>query len=273
MALDDAHWPRSLVLLGAGKMGGALLRGWLAEGLDPACVRVVDPYLSEVMSAVCDSYGVNQSSLSGPPEALVLAIKPQTFSSNSGAFAGLAGPTTTVVSILAGQTLANLRAGLPHAGSIVRAMPNLPVSVGRGMTTLAGEPDLPDAHRAIAQTLLGAVGQIEWLDESLIDAVTAVSGSGPAYVFLLAECLAEAGEAAGLPKDVAARLARATVEGAGELMATQSGTTPAALREAVTSPGGTTAAALDVLRGVDGLGPLMTKAVAAAKARARELAG
>jgi pyrroline-5-carboxylate reductase len=178
-----------------------------------------------------------------------------------------------VVSILAGQTLANLRAGLPHAGAIVRAMPNLPASVGRGMTSLAGERDLPPVHRAIAQTLLGAVGQVEWLDEALIDAVTAVSGSGPAYVFLLAECLAEAGEAAGLPKDVAARLARATIEGAGELMVTQPDISPAALREAVTSPGGTTAAALDILRAHDGLAPLLVKAVAAAKARAQALAG
>jgi pyrroline-5-carboxylate reductase len=273
MAADDAHWPRSLVLLGAGKMGGALLRGWLAQGLDPACIRVVDPNLSDVMAAVCESYGVNKGPLAGPPDALVLAIKPQTFSSHPGTFAGLAGPDTTVVSILAGQTLANLRAGLPNAGAIVRAMPNLPASVGRGMTSLAGERDLLESHRAIAQTLLSAVGQVEWLDEALIDAVTAVSGSGPAYVFLLAECLAEAGEEAGLPRDVAARLARATVEGAGELMAAQPGTSPAALREAVTSPGGTTAAALDILRAPDGLAPLLVKAVAAAKKRAKDLAG
>lgn len=273
MAGGDGYWPASLVLIGAGKMGGALLRGWLSNGLDPSRVHVVDPHLSTVMAAVCDSYGVNKAAPAQRPEAVVLAIKPQMFSSHPGAFAAIAGPGTLVVSILAGQTLTNLRAGFPEAGSIVRAMPNLPASVGRGITSLTGEASLSPAHRAVAQTLLSAIGQVEWLDESLIDAVTAVSGSGPAYVFLLAECLAQAGEAAGLPAAVAARLARATIEGAGELMALQPGTTPAALREAVTSPGGTTAAALDILRAPDGLGALMIKAVAAAKARARELAG
>ena len=188
-------------------------------------------------------------------------------------FAALAGPGTLVVSILAGQTLGNLRAGLPRAGGLVRAMPNLPASIGRGATALAGEPDLSPGRRATAQTLLAAVGLVEWLDESLIDAVTALSGSGPAYVFLLAECLAEAGVAAGLPTDVAQRLARATVEGAGELMARQPDLTPTELRKAVTSPGGTTAAALAVLCAEGGLRPLLTRAVSDAKRRAGELAG
>jgi pyrroline-5-carboxylate reductase len=273
MVVDDAHWPRALVLLGAGKMGGALLRGWLAHGLDPARIHVVDPHLDGVMAAVCASYGVNRMPLAEPPDALVLAMKPQTFSSNPSAFAALAGPGTLVVSILAGQTLANLGAGLPHAGAIVRAMPNLPAAVGHGITALAAAPDLDPRHATVARTLLACVGAIEWLDESLIDAVTAVSGSGPAYVYLLAECLAEAGVAAGLPADVAARFARATVEGAAELMASQPDSAPSALREAVTSPGGTTAAALAVLRGPEGLAPLMITAVAAAKRRAGELAG
>ena len=268
-----AMWPGSLVLAGAGKMGGALLRGWLAAGLQPAHATVVDPHLDAEMRALCVAQGIAIATPATPPGVLVLAVKPQTFAQAPGAFAALAGPDTLVVSILAGKTLATLRAGLPDAKVIVRAMPNLPAAVGRGATGAAAEPRLSPEDRGLAQTLLGAAGLVEWLDESLIDAVTAVSGSGPAYVFLLAECLAEAGVAAGLPADVAQRLARATVEGAGELMARQPDLTPTQLREAVTSPGGTTAAALAVLRADDGLRPLLTRAVAAARRRAGELAG
>lgn len=265
-------WPGSLVLTGAGKMGGALLRGWLAGGLSARSVHVVDPHLDEATAAFCRDKGVSLETPEHPPEALVLAVKPQTFSARPEAFSSLAGPGTLVVSILAGKTLASLRGGLPRAGAIVRAMPNLPAAVGRGVSGLAAEARLSRDQRVVAQALLEAVGSVEWLDESLIDAVTAVSGSGPAYVFYLAECLAEAAAAAGLPPDVATRLARATVEGAGELMARQQDLTPRALREAVTSPGGTTAAALDVLRAPDGLSQLMGRAVAAAKRRAGELA-
>ena len=273
MAGDAPHWPASLVLFGAGKMGGAMLRGWLAQGLDPAAIHVVDPHLDPATAALCDQRGIGTVAPSALPEVLVLAIKPQTFPGAAQSLAACAGPATLVVSILAGKTLGDLRAGLPAAGTIVRAMPNLPASIGRGITALAAEPALPERQHALATTLLGAVGAVEWLDENLIDAVTAVSGSGPAYVFLLAEVLAAAGIAAGLPDAVAARLARATVEGAGELMARQPETSPARLREAVTSPGGTTAAALAVLEGADGLAPLLAAAVAAAKRRAAELAG
>lgn len=269
----ETRWPRALVLAGAGKMGGSLLRGWLAGGLEPTAVHVLDPHLDAEMAAFCRERGIGLDQPATPPDTLVLAIKPQTFSAAPGAFVPLARPETLVVSILAGQTLANLRAGLPSAGAIVRAMPNLPVAVGRGASGLAGEPGLSQERREIAETLLGAVGLVEWLDESLIDSVTAVSGSGPAYVFLLAECLAAAGIAAGLPPEVAARLARATVEGAGALMASQPDRSPTQLREAVTSPGGTTAAALDVLRGQGGLAPLMEQAVLAARKRAAALAG
>ena len=268
-----ARWPNSLVLAGAGKMGGAMLRGWLDAGLAASAVAVVDPHVSDEMRGFCEARGLALAAPAAAPEVLVLGVKPQVFAQAPGAFAALAGPDTLVISILAGKTLANLRMGLPDAGAIVRAMPNLPASVGRGATGLAAEPGLAPERRALAQTLIAASGLVEWLDEGLIDAVTAVSGSGPAYVFLLAECLAEAGVAAGLPPDVAARLARATVEGAGELMARQPELTPTQLREAVTSPGGTTAAALDVLRAGDGLAPLLEKAVAAAKKRAGELAG
>ena len=267
----DKHWPGSLVLAGAGKMGEALLRGWIAGGLTALAIHVVDPHLDERVAAFCHEAGVGL----GPPgesaRALVLAVKPQTFSVSGQDFATLAGPDTLVVSIMAGTTLAALRAALPRAGTIVRAMPNMPASVGRGVTALAGEPGLSPEQRAVTQTLLGAVGHVEWLDEDMIDAVTAVSGSGPAYVFLLAECLAEAGVAAGLPPDVAGRLARATVEGAGAMMEGRPDLTPAQLRGAVTSPGGTTAAALAVLRRPDGMPALIEAAVAAAKARAAEL--
>ncbi len=267
------RWPRTLVLAGAGRMGGALLRGWLAGGLAPAAVHVIDPHLDAETRSIFRDQGVSLGAPSELPAALVLAVKPQTFAATPEAFAALAGPDTLVVSILAGKTLANLRAGVPDAAAIVRAMPNLPAAVGHGASCLAGEPGLTQEQRAVAQTLLDVVGLVEWLDESLIDAVTAVSGSGPAYVFLLAECLAEAGVEAGLPADIAARLARATVEGAGALLAASPDSTPGRLRESVTSPGGTTAAALDILRAADGMAPLLRRAVAAAKARAAELAG
>ena len=268
--MSDKVWPGSLVLAGAGKMGEALLRGWLAEGLTALAINVVDPHLDERMVDFCHEAGVGL----GPPvetaRALVLAIKPQTFATAD--FASLAGQDTLVISIMAGTTLAALREVLPHAGAIVRAMPNMAAAVGRGATALAGEAGLSPERQAVTQTLLGAVGHAEWLDEDMMDAVTAVSGSGPAYVFLLAECLAEAGVAAGLHPEVAARLARATVEGAGALMAGQPELTPAQLRGAVTSHGGTTAAALAVLRRPGGMQPLLTAAVAAAKKRAGELA-
>ena len=272
--MNDKVWPGSLVLAGAGKMGEALLRGWLAEGLTALAINVVDPHLDERMMDFCREAGVGVGAPSELARALVLAVKPQTFAAADAAvtLAPLAGPDTLVVSIMAGTTLAALRSALPHAGAIVRAMPNMAAAVGRGATALAGEAGLSPERQAVTQTLLGAVGHAEWLDEDMMDAVTAVSGSGPAYVFLLAECLAEAGVAAGLHPEVAARLARATVEGAGALMASRPELTPAQLRGAVTSPGGTTAAALAVLRRPGGMQPLLTAAVAAAKKRAEELA-
>ncbi len=267
----DKQWPGSLVLAGAGKMGDALLRGWVAGGLTALAINVVDPHLDEQVATFCHEAGIGIGPPSELARALVLAVKPQTFASEGPALAALAGTDTLVVSIMAGTTLATLRAALPRAGTIVRAMPNLPASVGRGVTALTAETSLTPDQRAIAQTLLNAVGHVEWLEEDALDAVTAVSGSGPAYVFLLAECLAEAGVAAGLHPDIANRLARATVQGAGAMME-RSELTPAQLRQAVTSPDGTTAAALAVLRRPDGMQAIVTAAVAAAKARAGELA-
>jgi pyrroline-5-carboxylate reductase len=269
--------PASLVLVGAGKMGGAMLQGWLALGLEAGRIAVLDPYAAPELIALCAGAGVR---LNPPPAAmkapdvLVLAVKPQSFDAAASIVAMLVGEATLVLSIMAGKTIGDIATRLPKSGPIVRAMPNLPASIGRGITAaVANSAVTPRAH-AMADRLLSAIGKVEWLDhEGLIDAVTAVSGSGPAYVFYLVECLAAAGVAAGLPGDLALRLARATVEGAGELMTRDPAAAPAQLRQNVTSPGGTTAAALSVLMRQDGLEKLMTDAVAAAKRRAQELAG
>lgn len=267
--------PASLVLVGAGKMGGAMLEGWLAVGLDPAGAVVLDPAPSDAVAALCRKTGLrlNPSDPVAPPQALVLAIKPQGLDEAAPGLAPLVGSDTLLVSILAGKTIADLRARLPGARAVVRAMPNLPASVRRGATGAAASPEVTPAQKAAAHALLSGVGIVEWLEgEHLVDAVTALSGSGPAYVFHLVECLARAGAAAGLPQDVAGRLARATVAGAGELLA-QSDLPASTLRENVTSKGGTTAAALEVLTAQPGLDDLMRRAVAAAKRRAQELSG
>lgn len=266
--------PASLILVGAGKMGGSMLEGWLADGLPGRSVAVIDPNPAPAMAALCAAHAIALNPQHpAAPEALVLAIKPQGLEAAASAVAPLAGPDTLVVSVLAGKTIANLKDRLPHARAVVRAMPNLPASIRRGATGAAASPETTGDQRRTAHALLSGIGLVEWLDsEDLIDAVTAVSGSGPAYVFLLAEALTEAGIAAGLPAGVAARLARQTVAGAGELLG-QSPEEPATLRQNVTSPGGTTAAALGVLMAEDGLRPLMREAVAAARRRAGELAG
>ena len=267
--------PASLILAGAGKMGGAMLRGWLAQGLQPAHAVVIDPHAAPDMVDLCAGQGValNPAHVAAP-EVLVLAIKPQMLEAASPALSALAGADTLVVSILAGKTIADLQRCLPRASAIVRAMPNLPAAIARGITGAFGNYAMNARQKSMADHLLKAVGLVEWLaDEGEIDMVTAVSGSGPAYVFHLTECLAKAGEAAGLEPGLAMRLARATVEGAGELMHQSPGVPAGQLRENVTSPGGTTAAALEVLMAGDGLAPLMRAAVAAAKRRAGELSG
>lgn len=263
-----------LVLLGAGKMGGALLQGWLRLGLDPARVVVLEPSPSApVMSLAGRGVRLNPEfgTLSNVA-AMVIAIKPQVAADVVATLGPMIGPNTLVVSIMAGRTLGFLSTAFKGAGGIVRAMPNTPAAIGRGITVAVARRASAAQHE-LAHRLLAATGTVEWIeDETLMDAVTAVSGSGPAYVFLLAEALAQAAAAAGLPRPLAARLARETIAGSGELLH-QSALEAATLRENVTSPGGTTAAALAVLMGNDGLVPLMTKAVAAATARSRELAG
>jgi pyrroline-5-carboxylate reductase len=263
-----------LVLIGAGKMGSALLEGWLRLGLDPKNVAVIEPAVPPHIAEL------TQRGLQLNPRlhalkdaaAIVLAVKPQVAPQAIPPLGPLIGPSTVVVSIMAGRTLKFLADALGKPCAIVRAMPNTPAAIGRGIT-VAVPLATNEAQRSLADRLLSATGAVEWTtDEALMDAVTAVSGSGPAYVFLLAEAMTQAGIAAGLPADLAAKLARETVAGAGELLH-QSPLDAAVLRENVTSPGGTTAAALKVLMGQDGLKKLMEKAVAAATARSRELAG
>ncbi|WP_332697298.1 pyrroline-5-carboxylate reductase [Bosea sp. (in: a-proteobacteria)] len=270
----SSQLPQTLVLVGAGKMGGAMLEGWLRIGMKGPGITLVDPHIGEAMSALAAAEGmaVNPPKVAAA-EVVVLATKPQMLDTAAPSVQALIGPRTLLISILAGKTLGDLAQRLPNAGAIVRAMPNLPASVQRGVTAAAAGPGVSASQREMADALLASIGKVEWLaDEGLIDAVTAVSGSGPAYVFHLVECLAAAGTAAGLPADLAGRLARATVEGAGEMLF-QSDLAPGTLRQNVTSPGGTTAAALEVLMADEGMAPLMRRAVAAAKRRAEELSG
>jgi pyrroline-5-carboxylate reductase len=276
MPSSSPSLPSSLILIGAGKMGGAMLEGWLKVGIPGSGVTVIDPRPSDPIADLCARRGIalNPAEPRTGPEVLVLATKPQMLDDAAGTVDGLLGPETLVISVLAGKTIGDLRSRLPKARAVVRAMPNLPASIGRGATGAATNDEVGEGQRLVADALLRSVGIVEWLpSEDLIDAVTALSGSGPAYVFYLAECLAEAGTKAGLPADLARRLARATVTGAGELLF-QSDLSPDILRQNVTSPGGTTAAALEVLMAdPHGLKPLMVQAVAAAKNRAGELAG
>jgi pyrroline-5-carboxylate reductase len=255
-------------------MGGALLQAWLDLGSEAGRIHVIEPEPSAALRSLCEARGVVLAAPAAAPDVLVLAIKPQMLEAAAPQLSAFIGKSTLIVSILAGKTMQNIADRLPQASAIVRAMPNLPAAIGHGMTGAVANAAVSPQQRQMADALLAAVGQVEWLaDEALIDALTAISGSGPAYVFYLAECLAEAGRAAGLPAEMAERLARATVEGAGALLEAMADRTPGQLRESVTSKGGTTAAALAVLMSEDGLKPLIEKAVLAAKKRAGELSG
>ena len=271
-----ASVPGAVLLVGAGKMGGALLESWLARGLPPALVSVIDPSPAPDVAKVLASKRIArdpQPPLLPTHAAVVLAVKPQMAPLVMPQIARFVGRDTVVVSIMAGKTLGFLAKHLPKGTAVVRAMPNTPAAIGRGITVAVPNGRVKSGARDLADALLAATGPVEWIkNETWMDAVTAVSGSGPAYVFLLAESLARAGTAAGLPKALAARLARETVAGAGELLH-RSELEAAKLRENVTSPGGTTAAALKILMGRSGLDPLMKKAVAAATKRSRQLAG
>jgi pyrroline-5-carboxylate reductase len=261
-----------LVLAGAGKMGGALLTGWLKRGLDPKSIMVIEPEPTKALAALARRGVTINPSGRGTASVVVIAFKPQSAPEALPSLAARMGDGTLVISIMAGRTIGFLEKTLGGA-AVVRSMPNLPAAIGRGITVAIGNKRVTKAQRKLADTLLEAVGAVEWIDdERLLDAVTAVSGSGPAYLFLLAETLTAAAIEAGLPKELAAKLSRETVIGAAELLR-QSPIDPSVLRQNVTSPGGTTAAALDVLMGPGGLETLLTTAVAMATRRSRELAG
>jgi pyrroline-5-carboxylate reductase len=265
----------TLLLVGCGKMGGALLRGWL-ERRAVGRFHVVEPGAGA--AAFADTPGVTVHADAGSlppdlaPDVVVLAVKPQAMADALPAYRRFAAGGAVFLSIAAGKTLGSFARALGAAAPVVRAMPNTPAAIGRGISVATASATVDGGQRALCDRLLAAVGEVGWVeDEALIDAVTAVSGSGPAYVFLLIECLAKAGVAAGLPEALALQLARETVAGAGEL-ARLSADPPATLRENVTSPNGTTRAALDVLMAPDGLELLMIRAVDAATRRSRELA-
>ncbi len=234
-----------MLLLGGGRMGAALLRGWQDQGLgpsvviDPAPVHVEAPHLRiDAADRLPDDFR---------PSVIVLAVKPQVADTALPAVAHLAG-TAVVLSIMAGRTLAGLSAQFPDHTPIVRAMPNLPAAIGQGITVACAGAEASDAQRALCDRLLRAVGEVAWVeDEALLDPVTAISGGGPAYVFLLAELLEAAGREQGLAPALARQLARRTVSGAGALLAASPADESDALRRAVTSPGGTTEQALAVL--------------------------
>lgn len=269
-----------LVLVGAGKMGGAMLEGWLAGGLRAEDVIIQDPAPPAEIADLLAKHGIAQvtelaaAGLDTPPAVILMAVKPQIMDDVFPAVAPLAGPDTVTLSIAAGKTIAGFEKHLAPGRAVVRTIPNTPAAVGRGITVCVGNDHATSAHRDVCTQLLSAIGEVGWVEnEDLIDVATAVSGSGPAYVFLLAECLAQAGIAQGLDDVLAHRLAEATVAGSGELMR-QSDLPPSTLRENVTSPNGTTYAALQVLMADDdGLRQLLHRAVDAATKRSRELAG
>lgn len=266
----------SLVLVGAGKMGGAMLIRWLELGLKGAAVTLVDPMLAPEMADLAAKHGMrvltDAADIPSGPDVLVIAVKPQTMDKVLPKLAPKITADSVVISIAAGKRIATFEAAF-GAAAIVRVMPNTPAMVGAGMSVGVANSHVSPAQRALVGELMDAVGKTAFVDdENQIDAVTGLSGSGPAYIFLMVEALTAAGRAAGLPDDLAGMLARQTVVGGGALLAA-SPDDAATLRKNVTSPAGTTAAALAVLMADDGLEPLMVKAVAAATNRSRELAG
>jgi pyrroline-5-carboxylate reductase len=270
VSLSDAV---PLVLVGAGKMGSALARGWMAGGMPADGLTLVDPAPAPDLEAFATAHGI--ALVTEPPASarvLVIAVKPQVIEAALATARRSVGSETLVLSIAAGVRVETIAEGL-GTGRVVRTMPNTPAQIGKGITGAFPAPAVTAADRTVAEALLAAAGRVVWVDaESDLDIVTAVSGSGPAYVFYLVEALAAAGVAEGLDETTAMVLARQTVIGAAALM--EADEAPAAqLRENVTSRGGTTAAALDILMAPDGLGPLMRRAIAAARQRSEELGG
>ncbi|SDK21641.1 pyrroline-5-carboxylate reductase [Aliiruegeria lutimaris] len=269
MDMAQVH-ARGLVLLGCGKMGSAMLQGWLADGFPPDAVTVLDPFPSDWLKA----QGVRLNApLPAAPAIVLVAVKPQMMADALPVLKPFGGGETLFLSVAAGTPISFYEDVLGAETPIIRAMPNTPAAVGRGITAIIGNTYATADQLDLADHFLSAVGEVVRLgDESEMDAVTGLSGSGPAYVFHMVEAMARAGMAEGLPEALAMRLARATVTGAGELLY-QSGESATQLRINVTSPNGTTAAALDVLMAeTDGLPDLMVRAVKAAADRSRELA-
>jgi pyrroline-5-carboxylate reductase len=257
-----------LWLVGAGNMGGAMLRGWIAAGVDPARITVIDPGATSVPDGV--------TLLATPPDGaapaiLILAVKPQLLDVVAPTLAPWLGPDTLLLSILAGVEIASLRARFPAPRAVVRVMPNMPASIGKGVMALHGD-GLGEADADIAATLTAPLGIVEWIaDEALFDAVTALSGCGPAFLFRFVDAMAAAGTALGLPRDQAERLAIATVEGSA-LLAAASDETPAVIADRVASPGGSTREGLNILDEADGIAALMERTLAASARRNAEMA-
>ena len=265
----------TLVLVGAGKMGGAMLEGWLKSDADPKKINVLDPFASAEMKALLSRHGIalNPAVPSiRDVEVVLIALKPQMMDEVLPSLVGLGNSKPLILSIAAGKTIASFERHFGKSAAVIRTIPNTPAAIGRGITAMVANPNVSPKQLQLATDLLSAIGEVVTVErEELIDCVTAVSGSGPAYVFYLTECLANAAEKIGLPPALAMQLARATVAGSGELMRT-TGTEAATLRQNVTSPKGTTHAALQVLMAEGGLQQLFEKAVKAAADRSRELA-
>ena len=262
---------RGLVMLGCGKMGSAMLEGWLNRGLAPSSVHVIDPHPSDWLRA--QGVAIN-AELPADPAVLMIAVKPQMMQAALPQVARFGGGGTLVLSVAAGTPIAAYEAAFGPGTRVIRSMPNTPAAVGKGITAIIGNAAATPADHDTAEGLLSAIGQVVRLEiEDQIDAVTGVSGSGPAYIFYMIDALAAAGEAEGLPRDMAMQLAKATVAGAGAL-AEQAAETPEQLRINVTSPNGTTQAGLEVLMNPEtGLAPLIRATVKAATDRSRELRG
>jgi pyrroline-5-carboxylate reductase len=264
-----------VLLMGFGNMGQALVRGWLAHGRPPGSIRVVDPEPRALAIArelgVAAAASLEGATAGGAPDIVVLAVKPNQLGAALPQVANRSTARTVFLSIAAGKTIASMAAGVGASAAVVRAMPNTPAAIGKGMTALVANAAVTATQKALCTELMSAVGAVAWLDdEAQMDAVTAISGSGPAYVFLLTECLERAGVELGLDAALAKELALATVAGAGAYVA-GADAAPAELRRRVTSPNGTTQAALDVLMAQPGLQELLSRAARAAAERSREL--
>jgi pyrroline-5-carboxylate reductase len=266
----------TLVLAGCGKMGGAMLEGWLKAGADPKKIAAIDPKPPQEVVDLLHKHNIRHN----PPiasitdtEVIVVAVKPQVMDEVLPNLVPLKSSKPLILSVAAGKTIATFANYFGADASIIRTIPNTPAAIGRGITAMCANAHVTKSQNALANALLSSTGEVVTVDEeSQIDLVTAVSGSGPAYVFYLTECIAAAAEKIGLSPALSMQLARATVAGSGELMR-QSGIDAATLRQNVTSPNGTTYAALQILMAEDGIKPVFEKAIAAAAKRSQELAG